>query len=126
MPPLPTKAKTAEAQLASGLGMVEWDRFMTFTRIEARALLCDNAECAWTSLPADVKRGIERRVNARLAAESISTVADDIFRWRMSRTLSCLKKSDLKASAKAAAASSSTAAVDNQPTTYPYDPVRDV
>ena len=48
--------------------------------------------CTWASLPANVKHAAGDRVNAGLINEGISSVGEDILRWRMANTIRDLKR----------------------------------
>jgi len=64
--------------------MFRINRWQLFTRDEARKLVQEHPEWTWPLVPDDERNESRRRVNALLVNESIPTVEDDIYSWRMS------------------------------------------
>ncbi|KAF2274554.1 uncharacterized protein EI97DRAFT_502664 [Westerdykella ornata] len=104
---------------AAGHRLMDWEGFLTITHKEAKDLVQEEPSTNWRRLPASKKQTVFRRVNAKLAAEGIPQVEEDVLIWRMSQAIRAARKA-VNREAETAVLNSNTAAG-----TRPFDPVRD-
>ncbi|KAF2680627.1 hypothetical protein K458DRAFT_311426 [Lentithecium fluviatile CBS 122367] len=87
--------QTAPAGLArerAGYSADQWERFLCITRELAKALVQRHPETQWKDIPADAKDRFRQELSARLLAEHIGDVTNDLLRWRMKTCISSLSR----------------------------------
>ncbi len=97
------------------------------TKEEARSSKDKDANMSWVIMPYNQRMEMGDRINERLAAETIPTMAPDVIRWRMTKAFADLKRQDSSVKPATRPTPSTNTKADNgtdKPT--PYDPVRDL
>ncbi|KAF2279977.1 uncharacterized protein EI97DRAFT_360877, partial [Westerdykella ornata] len=74
-----------QARAAAGHSQIQWLRFYTFTREEAKRHVQTYPNCSWPNVDSREKLAMLARINQSLANEGIPEVSESVFLWRMKK-----------------------------------------